>query len=129
MAAAAVLTTFPVLGQGTAGSTLDGIYTDAQAERGSGLYQQHCARCHSHLEFSGRLFEIVWVNGTLGALFFRIANTMPLDQPGSLSMEQAAALVAFILRNNGYPPGQSALPANLEHLSAIMIAPPAPEAP
>jgi len=126
---ASCLTGSPSNAQVEGRSTLDGVYTDVQAQRGSGLYQQHCARCHSHREFSGHLFEAVWVNGTLGALFYRIANTMPMDQPGSLSTEQASALVSFILRNNGYPPGQSALPQSLERLSEIIVSPPPEMAP
>ena len=35
---------------------------------------------------------------------------MPLDAPGSLSREAVADVVAFILRENGFPPGAADLP-------------------
>ena len=102
-------------------STLDGIFTAEQAERGAGLYQTHCARCHSVNEFNGRLFATVWTGVPASALYLRIANPMPMDQPGSLGTSQVTALMAHIFDMNGLPSGSDPLGADLEWLTAVVI--------
>ncbi|HMH64901.1 MAG TPA: cytochrome c, partial [Rhizomicrobium sp.] len=72
-------------------SIWDGVYTDAQADRGHTLYTQSCARCHG----AGLLgtFEIpplvgrlmpYYAGTTLDVLFDYISTAMPLDHPGAL---------------------------------------------
>ena len=106
-------------------TTLDGIYTAEQAARGEGLFDQHCARCHSVQEFTGRAFDAVWAEVPAIALFYRIANTMPMDQPGSLGTPQTTALMAHIFDANGMPAGNVALSADLEFLNSITMMRPA----
>lgn len=106
---------------GTPDSTLDPLYTAEQAQRGEALYAQHCARCHSSQEFSGRLFDTVWNGQPLYVLYDRIATTMPMDQPGSLGSRQVSALTAHILMLNGMPSGDSELIGDRDWLSAIRI--------
>ena len=77
-------------------TSMDGIYTADQAERGAGLFTSLCERCHSIQEFSGRSFDAIWAGVPAAALYTRIANTMPLDQPGSLGLPQVTALMAHI---------------------------------
>jgi mono/diheme cytochrome c family protein len=103
-------------------TTADGIFTVAQAQRGEGLFGQHCARCHSIEEFTGRAFNTIWAGTPAAALYLRIANTMPMDQPGSLGTEQSTALMAHILASIGMPAGEKQLAGNLEWLSSILIA-------
>lgn len=103
-------------------TTDDGIFTAAQAQRGEGLFDQHCARCHSIEEFTGRAFNTIWAGTPAAALYLRIANTMPMDQPGSLGTEQSTALMAHILASNGMPAGEKPLAGDLEWLSSILIA-------
>ena len=100
-------------------STLDGIYTAAQAERGEGLFTTHCQRCHSIQEFSGRMFSAVWAEVPASALYYRIASTMPMDQPGSLGNTEVTALMAHIFDANGMPAGSSPLEADLEWMNTI----------
>lgn len=102
-------------------STRDGIFTSAQAQHGEGLFETLCARCHSIQEFSGRSFDTIWAGTPLSALYVRIANTMPLDQPGSLSNTQALALTAHILASNGMPAGNSPLEPDLNWLTSILV--------
>ncbi|MGM0634052.1 MAG: c-type cytochrome [Pseudomonadota bacterium] len=106
---------------GAPDSTLDGLYTSEQAQRGEALYAQHCARCHSNQEFSGRLFDTVWSGQSLYALYDRIATTMPMDQPGSLGNAQVTALTAHILSLNGMPAGDGELIGDRDWLSEIRI--------
>jgi len=107
-------------------SSLDGIFTAQQAQQGEGLFTTHCARCHSIQEFSGRMFNAVWAEVPASALYYRIANTMPMDQPGSLGNSQITALMAHIFDANGMPPGNTPLEADLEWLNTIPMRQPPP---
>lgn len=104
-------------------STLDGIFTAEQATRGEGLFNTHCVRCHSIQEFSGPAYQTIWVGVPLSALYLRIANTMPLDQPGSLGTTEATAITAHILQANNMPPGNEQLGGDVEWLTGITISP------
>jgi hypothetical protein len=46
---------------------------------------------------------------TLDDLFDRIKTTMPGDAPGSLTGEQCADILAFLLSKDGFPAGQTEL--------------------
>ena len=100
-------------------STLDGIFTMAQAQRGEGLFTTHCQRCHSIQEFSGHMFNAVWSEVPASALYYRIANTMPMDQPGSLGNSEVTSLMAHIFNSNGMPAGNTPLEADLDWLNTI----------
>jgi len=103
-------------------TSADGIFTAAQADRGAALFDQHCARCHSIQEFTGSAFNTLWAGTPASALYLRIANTMPMDQPGSLGTEQTTALLAHILDSNGMPSGNQPLSGDLPWLTGIQMA-------
>lgn len=117
----------------TSASVLDGVYTDAQAMRGQDQYAQNCAACHGSgltgageaPALKGASFISNWAGLTLGDLFDRTKNTMPIQNPGGLSRDQYADILSFVLRENGYPAGQQELYRRSEYLKAIAIAPPA----
>jgi hypothetical protein len=46
---------------------------------------------------------------------------MPTDHPGTLSTQQVADLIAFLLKVNRFPAGNSELPANADRLKTILI--------
>ena len=69
------------------------------------------------IEDSG--FQNLWKERSLARLFSRIRETMPQDKPGTLSPEQTADIIAHILRANQLPPGDSALPSDLDILKEI----------
>ena len=102
-------------------TSMDGIYTADQAERGAGLFTSLCERCHSIQEFSGRSFDAIWAGVPAAALYTRIANTMPLDQPGSLGLPQVTALMAHIFATNEMPTGNSPLVADMDWLMGITM--------
>jgi cytochrome c len=97
-------------------SVWDGVYTDAQAERGHTLYMQNCSRCHGANLWGtyeipplvGR-FMPYWSGSKLAALFDYVSAAMPLDHPGALSAHANADIVAFILKNNDIPSGSKEL--------------------
>ena len=105
-------------------TTMDGIYTAAQAERGKGLFTSLCERCHSVQEFSGRSFDAIWAGSPAATLYVRIATSMPLDQPGSLAISQVTALMAHIFNENKMPTGDTPLEGDLDWLAAISLARP-----
>jgi len=102
-------------------SVLDGVFTSGQASRGEQRFRQVCAACHSTNEFRGGRFRIKWVGQTAGDFFDFVSTTMPDGDPGSLSLEDYANLLAYILRLNGYPAGEEPLPADASALRNIRI--------
>jgi mono/diheme cytochrome c family protein len=99
-------------------SIWDGVYTDAQAERGHALYNQSCSRCHG-ADLSGTFetpplvgrFMPYWSGSTLDALFDYVSTAMPLDHPGALGPNANADILAFILKSNAIPSGPTELNA------------------
>ncbi len=113
--------------QSSAGSVLDGVFTPAQASRGERTFREVCAACHDTGEFSGGRFRISWVGRPVGELFETISTLMPEADPGSLSLGEYAAIVAYLLQLNDYPAGDADLPSNGRALGQLeIVAPPAP---
>jgi S-disulfanyl-L-cysteine oxidoreductase SoxD len=108
-------------------SVVDGVYTPEQAKRGEALYGQFCASCHGPALTGGEMapaltggdFATDWIGLTLNDLFERIRVSMPQDQPGSLSRQQNADVLAFMLSAGKYPAGKSELPKEGEVLKTI----------
>jgi S-disulfanyl-L-cysteine oxidoreductase SoxD len=108
-------------------STRDGVYADRQATRGEAMYKKACASCHREMlegngtapALAGDDFAADWKGKTLAALLNKIEDTMPADSPGSLSPEQAADLIAYILKFNKLPAGKSELPSEGNSLKQI----------
>ncbi|MEP6961597.1 MAG: cytochrome c [Acidobacteriota bacterium] len=107
----------------------DGVYTEAQAARGQALYTSTCAGCHgtsltggeSAPPLSGGEFFSNWNSLSVGDLFERIRVSMPLNRPGSMSREQNADIVAYMLSFSKFPAGQVELPRQTEVLNEIRI--------
>lgn len=110
----------------------DGIYTAAQAEQGQAVYDEQCVSCHGPMTaivpemaalLADHTFRNRWRGRSLGELFELIRGTMPQDAPGSLSPQQTAELVAYILRGNRLPAGDVALTDDVERLSQVLFQP------
>ena len=120
-----------------ASSTWDGVYTDAQAGRGMEQYLQHCSICHSpSLQGNNESPPLVgrfmpdWANSPVSDLYDFVSTTMPLDRPGSLSADAYADIVAYLLKANGFPSGQSELrPGDLQSIGFDLKRPAPPPAP
>ena len=121
-----VLAAVPAMGQ-TATSVWDGIYTEAQAARGADGFAANCASCHGAgltgtgeaPALQGPQFVSDFDGETVGDLFDRIRTTMPQDRPASLSRDQYADILAFVLKANAFPAGQKELDRRSEYLKAI----------
>ena len=113
-------------------SVRDGIYTAAQAQQGQAVYDKQCVSCHGSMmaivpEMAALLadhtFRNRWKGRSLGELFELILDTMPQDAPGSLSSQQAAELVAYILGGNRLPAGDGVLSDEPDRLSQVLFEP------
>ncbi|HKD15679.1 MAG TPA: hypothetical protein VKE71_14185, partial [Candidatus Angelobacter sp.] len=51
---------------------------------------------------TGKTFEDQWNGRTVGDLFRKILRKMPQDDPGRLTPQESADLVAFLLRFNKF---------------------------
>src|SRR6266705_2043943 len=108
-------------------SECDGIYTEEQGNRGYALYAQRCARCHAPDLTGGETapalnraeFKSNWSDLSVDDLFERIKVSMPQDNPGSLSRQQTADILAFVLSKGGFPGGKTELAREAEVLKAI----------
>jgi mono/diheme cytochrome c family protein len=110
-------------------SVNEGVYTADQAKKGEGLYKEQCAACHGdNLEGSGPMpplagkdFLANWSGKTLGDLYEKTQTTMPATAPGTLTPEQTADIVAFLLSKDNFPTGAAALVGKTEPLAQIKI--------
>ena len=108
-------------------SVWDGIYTEEQAKRGGSLYSERCARCHGPDLTGGETapalasaeFKENWSGLSVDDLFERIKISMPQDNPGSLSRQQTADILAFVLSRGGFPAGATELAREAEVLKQI----------
>jgi alcohol dehydrogenase (cytochrome c) len=100
-----------------AGNASPGLFTAAQAVRGQQVFSESCIKCHRVADQTGAAFRAKWGSGGLGTLFNVISKTMPENAVGSLSTVDYAAIIAYMLRESGYPPGLSDLPADPELLA------------
>lgn len=102
-----------------------GIYTTAQAERGQGEYNDHCAGCHKDnltgydSVLLGVRFMQHWREDTLDTFFGTMKRTMPRGAPASLPDESYIAITAYVLQTNNFPAGKSEL--NAETMRVIRV--------
>ena len=101
-----------------------GVYTAAQAARGTKVYESHCTTCHREPGgvapvIAGERFMRAFGDATLQSLFTTIKTTMPRNAPGSLSDTEYTDVVAHLLRLNSYPDGMNELA--LSDLAGIKI--------
>lgn len=116
-------------------SIWDGVYTQAQADRGKTVYKGPCGLCHG-TKLNGvpddqdmrpapplgrAKFLRNWDGRSLGMLYTYSRLTMPQSNPGFLPDEDYAAIVAHMLAVSGAPAGTEALPADPVALGAILI--------
>jgi mono/diheme cytochrome c family protein len=128
-----VSTAFAVL-SAQAKTASAGVYTAEQAARGEAIYKEQCAACHGdNLEGSGPMpplagmdFLTNWQGKSLGDLYEKTQTTMPATAPGTLTPEQTADLLAYVLKASKYAEGAAPLEGKMDVLLPISIdAPPA----
>jgi glucose/arabinose dehydrogenase/cytochrome c553 len=96
----------------------DGAYTPEQATRGKTAYLEQCASCHGAQlgggdeapALAGARFLANWQARPANELLERVRTSMPPDRPGTLSRQQVADILAYVLSTNnvsGVPTGGS----------------------
>jgi mono/diheme cytochrome c family protein len=130
--AALVAVSFSTVRAQATRSVNDGVYAADQAKRGEMLYADTCAACHDAKlsggigpALAGKDFIGSWKDKTVGEVFTKIKVEMPLTAPGTLSPEQTADVLSFILSANQFPAGATALAADATPLNSIRLAEPA----
>jgi cytochrome c5 len=112
----------------------DGVYTDAQADRGAAAYDVACSNCHRP-DLSGgtgpalkeQRFARIYAGKDLKTLYTKIATTMPRGTPASLADDVYLDIVAHVLKENGFHAGAHELTADA--LEGIRVLPGQPKPP
>jgi mono/diheme cytochrome c family protein len=107
-------------GQAPAKTVNDGVYSSSQASRGQALFQSLCTTCHAPDRFTGDEFVSAWSGKPLVELFNAV-QTMPEDNPGSLSGQQYADVMAYFLQLNKFPTGPDELKGEAGALAGIQF--------
>jgi mono/diheme cytochrome c family protein len=109
-------------------SIADGVFSEQQKKRGMSAYMKECSSCHgetlrggeSSPALKGPDFMAHWNGRTLEDLFSKM-QLMPPNEPGRLSVDQTADVIAAVLAANGYKAGAADLPADPQQLRQIHI--------
>jgi mono/diheme cytochrome c family protein len=115
--------------QSAARTVWDSVYSLSQAARGESTYAKTCARCHGASltggdespPLTGGAFLGNWNGLPLSDLQTRIKTTMPTDSVGVYDRQLITDVMAFLLKANGFPAGQTALPSDSDALKEIMV--------
>lgn len=106
-------------------STMSGVYSTAQAVRGEETYMNVCVACHPPGTYATPLFRTNWSGRPMSDLFDVVKEKMPKNDPGSLTVEEAAQVLAYLLKVNDVPAGETELPIDVDALKKIVIEMPA----
>ena len=118
-----------VLAGQTTRTVWDGVFTEEQAKRGQASYGEECASCHGveltggeqAPPLAGAAFLGTWNGLAVGVLYDRMRQSMPQDDPGSLSRQINADILAYMLKANGFPAGKTELEKDSEVLRQIKL--------
>ena len=95
-----------------------GVYTAAQAKAGAAIFTAQCSMCHgdklegiSGPALAGSDFMSKWSGQTVDDLRDIVTTQMPLTSPGRLKPAEVLSVLAYILQQNKYPAGDTALTA------------------
>jgi len=91
-------------------------YTAAQADVGARTFSTSCNGCHGD-----DMVGIFALYDDAGKYFRFISGSMPADSPGSMANEDYLAIIAYLMREMGFPAGESPLLNNREVLEQIKL--------
>lgn len=111
-----------------------GVYTAEQSKRGEAFYPGACAQCHGP-RLNGATqpdqppspaiarvgFLKKWAGKSVAELFEVVRERMPSDNPGTLTDQQAADVIAHMFAVSNIPTGSKELPASMKSLEAFVI--------
>lgn len=102
-------------------STRSGVYSREQANRGQEVFLGTCKNCHTTEFHATDAFTTKWNGKPLSELFQYIRDQMPKNEPGTLTAEEYADVLAYLLRQNRMPAGEADLPADADAVKSIRI--------
>ena len=101
------------------GANLPKLYTEAQAKQGADVFAQQCASCHG-AQLQGKsapaiagdpfLKKAKLLDWSVADLRHIVVTSMPRSNPGSLSKQQYADVLAYLLAVDCYPAGKQLFP-------------------
>jgi mono/diheme cytochrome c family protein len=104
------------------------IYTAAQEESGARKFATYCAACHgAQLQglqgpaLKGPNFASVKSAFAVNDIFAIVSQNMPASAPGSLKPDDYVDIMAFLLNQNGYPAGSTALTFDAANTSTVPL--------
>lgn len=99
-----------------------GSYSVEQATKGKDVYAGMCISCHSGMgNHTGPVFRQRWGGHDVQELYRFVSENMPKNDPGTLSPDEYAAVIAYLLQLNGMPAGPAPLPTDTVALKSLMI--------
>lgn len=115
-------------GAGGQPSVWAGVYTDAQADQGETLFKTHCVSCHGDTlgggeqvpALRGVTFGATWEGVPLSDFFERMRKTMPPGKSGVVNRQEFASILAYLLKMNGMPAGDTSLASDPAALASIV---------
>lgn len=120
---------------GLSASVLDGVFTEAQAQRGQAAYTGPCGMCHgrrlngapddpdmlSTPPLARAKFLRTWEGRSLATLFDYTRATMPESNPSSLTDDEYIDIIAYMLSVSGMPAGDNELRPDPQSLARFVI--------
>ena len=97
------------------------LYTDEQATNGTALFKKVCVECHEPADYTGPKFREKWNGQRMIDLYDEIRVKMPDDKPGSLTRDEYADALAYILKQNGLPAGTMKIAPDSTAMSAAKL--------
>jgi mono/diheme cytochrome c family protein len=101
--------------KGAAGK-VPALFTEAQATNGQQVFMANCAMCHgtdlgglSGSALKGAKFASPKDKFAVSDIFNIMSQQMPAGRPGALAKDEYAAIMSFLLQQNGYPAGAQML--------------------
>lgn len=85
------------------------------------MFGSLCTGCHNIGSQSGVTFAKKWNGVLVSELYAVLADQMPKDDPGSLTVKERIDVIAYLLKLNELPAGKDDLPADPELLKKIVI--------
>ncbi len=101
------------------GAAAEPLYTATQATRGERAFLTNCAGCHGYSMISifGRYRNAYDYYGVA-------ATSMPWEEAGSLPVQDYVDIIAYMMRENGFPAGDVELRPDRAVLEQILPAQP-----
>lgn len=106
--------------RGTRADTV-AMYTADQLTAGTETYNKVCKGCHEDTDYTNDKFKSAWSGKTLLELYGYVHDKMPDDNPGSLTPDEYAGSIAYILKLNGVPAGANKVMPDSAAMKAITL--------